>query len=99
MEKNTRDIYEMYYDRDFNKDGSMRPNKHLGRFEVVSIISDDMYSEEFIGNKIDIETNKPTGQMFKIIGREKSGIGGGTSYRIEPVSLCSTCGQSLPKKN
>lgn len=85
----------MCYDRDYNEDGTMRPNKHLGRFEVVSVISDDAYSEEFIGIKIDIRTNTPTGQMFKVIGREKSGVGGGTSYKIKPVTICEHCGQAL----
>lgn len=98
MKNNIREIYEMCYDRDYNEDGTMRPNMHLGRFEVVTVVSDDMYSEEFIGNKIDIKTNKPTGQMFKVIGREKSGIGGGMSYRIEPVTICATCGQALQDK-
>lgn len=94
MKTVVRDIYEMSYDRDFNEDGTMRPNKHLGRFEVVSVISDDGYSEEFIGNKLDIKTNKPTGKIFRIIGREKTGIGGGTKYKIEPVKICKTCGHA-----
>lgn len=96
MKENIREIYEMVYDRDYNNDGTMRPNMHLGRFEVVSVISEDCYAEEFIGKKLDITSNKPTGKTYRVVGREKSGIGGGTSYRIEEVSLCETCGQSLP---
>ena len=96
MEYKTREIYEMHYDRDYNEDGTMRPNKHLGRFKVLSQVSEDTYSEEFIGEKINIKTNKPTGETFKIIGREKSGIGGGVRYEIEPTKICPTCNQSVP---
>ena len=96
MTKVIREIYEMHYGRDYNEDGTMRPNKHLGRFEVDKIELDDVYSEKFIGDKIDIKTNIPTGKMFKIVGREKTGIGGGTRYSVTPVCLCETCGQPLP---
>ena len=89
MERKKVDIYKMNYDCPHNKDGTMRPNLHLGRFEVTKQISTSIYSEEFIGIR---EGDKKT---FLVKGREKSGIGGGTSYTIKEVSICGACGQTV----
>ena len=71
----------MNYDRDYNDDGSMRDNRYLGTFEVVQVISDDMYSEEFIGIR------QEDLKLYLVKGKEVCGMGGGTRYSIVELSL------------
>jgi len=79
-EVKTRRIYWMNYDRDHNDDGSMRKNEYLGTFTVEQQISEDTYSEEFIG--IRNEDSK----KYLVKGSERSGIGGGTRYSINEIN-------------
>ena len=77
----TKRIYKRIYDQDYNNDGTMRPNHYLGTFDVIQQVSEDVYSEEFIG--IRKEDNK----KYLVKGMEVSGIGGGISYSITELLI------------
>lgn len=80
-EENIKRIYKMHYDRDYNDDGSMRQNHYLGTFIVKRQGNEDAYCDEFIGLR------QEDGKIYKVNGREKSGIGGGIRYSIEEFDV------------
>ena len=48
---NTLKVYEREYDAPLKKDGTKKPNKYLGEFNVVSVIEEDMYASKRIVEK------------------------------------------------
>lgn len=74
-------IFERIYDNPINKDGSKKPNKLLGYFNILEGNMDD-YSFVAYGKRND-------GEIYKIIGTEVSGFyhpnEGGTRIRIEKL--------------
>ena len=57
-------IYEMSYDNPLKKDGTPKPNKLLGIFEINQIIEEDIYSSIKIGIR--------NGKKYLIIEKEAS---------------------------
>lgn len=72
-------IYERDYDNPKDENGKAKPNTLLGKFRVLQQISEDSYSEEFIGLK--------GGKKYLVIGSEVSGYNGGMRYRVEELDL------------
>lgn len=75
-------IYERFYDNPKNKDGTDKPNKLLGDFELLEGDMND-YSYECIVRDEHME-------VYKLVGREVSGYyhpnEGGTKHSLHPLS-------------
>ena len=70
-------IYDRFYDKDTNPDGSVRPKKFLGEFEKLEQVDEDSYDEKFIGVM--------NGDVYLVVGSEVSGIGGGMRYEVKKL--------------
>ena len=77
-------IYERDYDNPKSEDGTDKPNKLLGEFEIVEGKMDD-YSYVVFGKD-------DKGELYKITGTEVSGYycpgKGGTKNTIKALSEC-----------
>lgn len=78
---NIKKIYKRVYDNSYNKDGSLKKNELLGIFEIKQQLSQDDYSELFIG--IRQEDNK----MYLIEGFEIDYVGSGYEIYLLDESL------------
>ena len=83
MEKNIIEVWERVYDCDTNKDGSKKPNKLLGKFELLEggeFLRDYSY-ETFVRGE--------DGKIYILTGIEVSGYyhpnEGGTKNRVKPA--------------
>jgi len=72
-------LYERIYDNPLNKDGTKKPNKFLGTFEIKDGLPND-YGYTCYGYK--------NHKLYKIIGREVSYDNGGTKHLIKPIEEC-----------
>ena len=83
MEKKYIEVWERVYDCDINKDGSKKPNKFLGEFELLEDkeLPNDYSYEVFVKDK--------DGKICILRGVEVSGYyhpnEGGTKNSIKPV--------------
>lgn len=59
-------IYERVYDNPNNKDGTKKPNKFLGDFEILETLFIGFYSSQRIGAK--------NGKIYLITEKEVSGF-------------------------
>lgn len=76
-----REIYRRVYDNPIDANGDQKPNELLGVFTVMQQLSEDSYSEQFIGEKV--------GEYFLVEGREVSYTDGGTVYSVTPLKIPS----------
>ena len=76
-------IYERVYDNPLNKDGTKKPNKLLGNFQIKGGLPND-YAYTCYGYK--------NHNLYRITGREISGYfhpnEGGTKHFITPIEKC-----------
>lgn len=77
-------VYERIYDNPKNEDGTEKPNKLLGEFELIGGDMSDYSYEVFVKDK--------KGEVYKLTGREVSGFyfpgEGGTKHFITKLSEC-----------
>ena len=81
-----RKIYQRIYDgKSLGYSSRELPNKFLGTFRVLQQLSEDFYSEQFIGKR------KEDGKTYLVTGTEVSGMhnpkNGGVRYEIKQIKL------------
>lgn len=78
------EIYVRNYDNPKNEDGTMKPNKLLGDFEIIETLMEDAYCSERIGTS--------EGKVYLITEKEVSGrfnnMGGSRFEVSELKTLC-----------
>jgi hypothetical protein len=78
-----RIVYEREYDNPVFDDGKKKSNKLLGKFKVLETLSEDMYSEQFIGQM--------NGKKYIVTEHEVSGYynpgQGGSRWEMKEVKL------------
>lgn len=76
------EVYERIYDNPLNEDGTEKPNKLLGSFDLVDGSMDDYSYEVIVKDK--------SGELYILSGREVSGLyhpkEGGTRHFIEKLT-------------
>jgi hypothetical protein len=72
-------IYERIYDNPINKDGTKKPNKLLGTFQIKGGLPND-YGYTCYGYK--------NHKLYKIVGKEVSYQDGGTKHFVHPIEDC-----------
>jgi hypothetical protein len=79
-------IYEMFYDNPLNDDGTEKPNKLLGEFEIIDGDM-DMRGYDYV-----VYGKDSSGELWKIEGIEVLGLYspglGGTEHKITKLSEC-----------
>lgn len=75
-------VYERQYDNPFNHDGSKKPNKLLGVFEIVQIIRNEPYAAVCIGRRI----SKNSG-FYLIEEKEVSFFNSGAKYVVTKLNV------------
>lgn len=73
-------IYERVYDNPLNGDGSEKPNKLLGEFELLEGDMDDYSYVCYVRG--------PDRQVYKLVGREVSYGNGGTRHFLQKLEEC-----------
>jgi len=76
MQTGIRDIYEREYDNPYNADGTEKPYKFLGKFNIVKVLEDESYSSTSIGIRI------PDNKVCLIIEQEVTGHNGGSRFKV-----------------
>ena len=75
--------YKRVYDNPVDKFGKEKPNKLLGEFKVVKMISEDEYSEKFIGIRLE-DKKKYLVQGIEVSDLYNPGRGG-IKYEITEI--------------
>ena len=71
------EVFERSYDNPLKKDGTPKPNKKLGDFEIVKTISEDWYTSKRIGLK--------DGKKYLIQEYEVCGFNGGSRFEVDCI--------------
>lgn len=75
-------VFERMYDNPKNEDGTDKPNKLIGEFEVVEWLHEDMYESQFIGLMDD--------EIYLVTETEVSGYSqpelGGSRFSIKKLT-------------
>ena len=80
----TIEIWERIYDNPTNPDGTEKPNKLLGEFEIIQSIHDDMYSSMLTGKMVG------TDDIYLIEEFEVSYQNGGSRFEITKLENLQT---------
>ena len=77
---NIIEIYERLYDNPMLPDGQEKPNKFLGKFQVIQVINQNMYCSITIGRMIN------TNDIYLIQEIEVWGYNGGSRFEITKLN-------------
>ena len=78
---NTLKIYERVYDNPKAPDGTEKPNKFLGEFEILQVVKRDMYTSTMTGRLVG------TDEIYLIDEYEVCGYNGGSRFEVGVLAL------------